>query len=90
MDSYLYTNITIQVIACIDTTGKITPLRFRFLDRNGELVTVRIDRILSSDQEPHNIGITFSCSASIFGRKKQFSLYYSHFSGKWIISRVGQ
>jgi hypothetical protein len=38
MESTLYVNIPVQMISCTDTDGKITPLRFRFRERDGELV----------------------------------------------------
>ena len=63
MESILCVNIPVQMISCTDTNGKITPIRFRFRDRNGELITVTIDKVLSEDQSRNQVGINFSCSA---------------------------
>lgn len=44
MESILCVDIPIQMISCTDTNGKITPIRFRFRDRNGELITINIEK----------------------------------------------
>ena len=90
MESYLWTNLPIQMISCTDTTGKITPIRFRFVDRDGERVTVNVERIIDSDQKPNGLGASFTCAATFFGSEKLFYLYYSGFSGKWSICKIGQ
>lgn len=90
MESYLITNIPIQMIAYTDIDGKITPIRFRFTDRDGERVTVNIEKIISTDQPTNKMGSTFECAATFFGTEKRFCLYYSLFSGKWCLSRIGQ
>lgn len=51
MESILCVDIPVQMISCTDTNGKITPMRFRFRDKTGELVTVTIDKILAQDQD---------------------------------------
>ena len=88
MNTYLCTNIPIQMISCTDTNGKITPLRFRFLDKDGSLVTINVDRVIQSNQEKSRVGASFECSATVFGSEKRFYLYYSAYSGTWIISKI--
>lgn len=88
MESILCVDIPIQMISCTDTNGKITPIRFRFRDNTGEIVTVTIDRILSSDQDKNRIGVNFSCSAQVHGSKKNFSLRYNYFAHEWRLSRL--
>lgn len=83
MESLLCVDIPIQMISCTDTNGTITPLRFRFQDRNGELVTVTIDRVTSTDQHVNKMGIHYSCEATIWGRKKSFQLRYSYYAHEW-------
>ena len=51
LESILCVNIPVQMISCTDTDGKITPMRFRFRDKTGELVTVTIEKVLSEDQD---------------------------------------
>lgn len=88
MESILCVNIPVQMISCTDTNGKITPMRFRFRDRNGELITVTIDEVLSEDQSRNQVGINFSCSAILYGRRKTFTLWYSYFAHEWHLSRL--
>lgn len=88
MESILCIDMPVQMISCTDTNGKITPMRFRFQDRTGELVTVTIDKVLSDDQNQNRTGINFSCAASICGIQKTFRLRYSYFAHDWRLSRL--
>lgn len=88
MESILCVNIPIQMISCTDTSGKITPMRFRFRDKNGEIITVTIDKILSEDQGGNRVGANFSCVAQIYGSQKTFRLWYGYFSHEWRLSRL--
>lgn len=88
MESILCVDIPVQMISCTDTNGKITPIRFRFRDRDGELITVTIDEVLSEDQGRNRIGANFSCSAVIHGGRKTFTLWYSYFAHEWHLSRL--
>ena len=49
LESILCVNIPVQMISCTDTDGKITPIRFRFRDKTGELVTVTVEKVLSEE-----------------------------------------
>ena len=89
MDSYLCVNIPIKMIAYTDLDGKITPMRFQFTDADGSLVTVKIDRILSSDQPKSKIGATFECASTMYGVERRFKLYYSSMSRRWCVERIG-
>ena len=88
MESMLHVNIPVQMIACTDTDGRITPIRFRFRDKTGELVTVTIDRVLTEDQKKSSMGVTFSCQAVVYGIRKTFTLWYSYFAHDWHLSRL--
>ncbi len=88
MESVLCVDIPVQMISCTDTDGKITPIRFRFRDKTGELVTVTVEKVLSEDQNTNRMGACFSCSARIYGRQKIFSLRYSYLSHEWRLSRL--
>lgn len=88
MESILCVDIPVQMIFCTDTNGKITPIRFRFRDKTGELVTVTIDKILSEDQERNRVGVNFSCAATIYGARKTFRLWYNYFAHEWRLSRL--
>lgn len=89
MEGILCVDIPVQMISYTDTNGKITPIRFRFRDREeGELITVTIAKILSEDQGRNRIGGNFSCSAVIHGGKKTFTLWYKYFAHEWRLSHL--
>lgn len=88
MESIVCVDIPVQMISCTDTDGKITPIRFRFHDKTGELITVTIDKVLSESQAVSHIGANFSCSAIIHGSRKTFSLWYNYSAHEWRLSRL--
>lgn len=88
MESMLCVDIPIQMISCTDTNGKITPMRFRFRDKTGVIITVTIDEIPSMEQEGNRIGAKFSCAANIYGTQKTFNLWYNYFAHEWRLSRL--
>lgn len=88
MESILCIDMPVQMISCTDTDGKITPLRFRFRDKNGEIITITIESVLSEDQERNRVGAHFSCSARIYGSRKTFQLRYNYFAHEWRLSRL--
>lgn len=89
MESILCVDIPVQMISCTDTNGKITPMRFRFRDRNGEIITITINKILSTDQERSSLGANFVCSALLYGTQKTFQLRYNYHAHEWRMSRIG-
>jgi hypothetical protein len=86
MESVLSIDIPVQMISCTDTDGRITPLRFRFRDRDGELITVRVDHVVSTER--NEVGVTCTCSATFYGEEKQFVLWYSFLARRWRLSRL--
>ncbi|MDE6166853.1 MAG: hypothetical protein K2G28_00140 [Acetatifactor sp.] len=88
MESILCVDIPVQMISCTDTNGRIIPLRFRFRDKTGEIVTIVIDKVLSEDQAQNRMGVNFFCSAQICGTQKTFRLWYSYFVHEWRLSRL--
>lgn len=88
MESILCVDIPVQMISCTDTNGKITPLRFRFKDKTGELITVTVNKILNEDQDKNRVGANYTCSATIYGTEKTFNLWYNYFAHEWHLSRL--
>ena len=88
MESILCVDIPVQMISCTDTNGKITPMRFRFRDRNSEIITINIDKILSTDQDHSSLGANFVCSALLYGTQKTFQLRYNYHAHEWRMSRI--
>ena len=70
MESILCVDIPVQMISCTDTNGKITPLRFRFKDNNGELVTVTVKDVISDEQAPSRVGQTLPAQPSLAGLRR--------------------
>lgn len=88
MESILQIDIPVQMISCTDTNGYITPIRFRFRDKDETIVTVAIDKILSSGQDISRIGAEYQCEASIHGMKRFFTLRYNYAAHEWRLSRI--
>ncbi len=88
LESILCVDMPVQMISCTDTNGKITPLRFRFRDRTGELITIIIDKVLSEDQDRNRVGIHFACAATLYGTQRTFRLWYNYFAHEWRLSRL--
>jgi hypothetical protein len=88
VESILCVHIPVQMISCTDTNGKITPIRFRFRDKSGELTTVTIEKVLSEDQDRNRVGVNFLCAAMVSGTRRTFTLWYSYFAHEWHLSRL--
>lgn len=89
METILCIDISVQMISCTDTDGKITPMRFRFRDRSGELVRIDIDRVLSTDQKRGSLGANFICTASLYGTQRTFRLRYNYYAHEWRMAGIG-
>ena len=87
LESILCVDIPVQMISCTDTDGKITPMRFRFRDKTGELITVTIDQVLSEDRDRNKLGFNISSDAMVYGERKTFTLWYNYFAHEWRLSR---
>lgn len=88
MESILCIDIPVQMISCTDTNGKITPIRFRFRDKTGEIITVKVEKVLSDDQDKNRVGANFTCVAPIHGTQKTFNLRYNYYAHEWHLSRL--
>lgn len=88
MESILCVDIPVQMISCTDTNGKITPMRFRFKDKDGELITVTVEKVLSEEQDKSRTGASFTCTAPVYGTQKTFNLRYSYYAHEWHLSRL--
>lgn len=86
MESILCVDIPVQMISCTDTNGKITPMRFRFRDRNDEIITIDIDKIISTDQQRSALAANFVCAASLYGSQRTFRLRYNYYAHEWRMS----
>lgn len=78
------------MISCTDTDGKITPMRFRFKDIDGSIVSVTIDKILKRENLTRLIGIKYQCTAIIYGMEKSFTLQYNYSMHEWKMIEISQ
>lgn len=89
VETILCIDTPVQMISCTDTDGKITPMRFRFRDRNGEIITINIEKIISTDQECSSLGANFICTAILYGIQKTFRLRYNYYAHEWRMAGIG-
>lgn len=78
------------MISCTDTDGKVTPMRFRFKDIDGSIVSVTIDKILKRENLTRLIGIKYQCTAIIYGMEKHFTLHYNYSMHEWKMTQISQ
>lgn len=80
-------NIPIQMICGIDTTGKITPIRFRFQTAEDMIETVTIEKVISRDEKNY-VGIRekqFICAVQMGDIQRIIEIRYNVESQKWKI-----
>ena len=79
----------VDVISVCSANGDIRPLRFRMEDEAHQLLTVDIDKVISS-RFVQFVGIEaqiFLCSATVRERKWLFELKYTIRSHSWCLNR---
>ncbi len=80
-------NIPIQMILVSDTTGIITPIRFRFQTEEDLIETIQIQKVVSRDEKNY-VGIReqqFICIAQISNVRRILELRLNLESQKWRI-----
>ena len=80
-------NIPIQMLSLGDTTGRITPIRFRFQTAEDTIETIEVQKVISRDEKNY-VGIRekqFICSAKISDRVRIMEIRYNVGSQKWTI-----
>ena len=80
-------NIPIQMYCAVDTTGRMSPIKFRVETSEHMICTIHIDQIISRDEKNY-VGIRekqFFCSAQIEGVQRLMEIRYSVDTQKWRI-----
>lgn len=80
-------NIPIQMIAATDTSGRMSPIRFRFEAEDHHIETVTIEKTVSRD-ESNYAGVRekrFICTAVVGEERRFMELRYHVGSQKWRI-----
>jgi hypothetical protein len=83
-------NVPIQLYCVISTMGDLTPILFKYEDTEHNIVSVKIDEIISH-KETKMAGIheiKYTCAASYEKEQKLFELKYSVLSHKWSIFQI--
>lgn len=80
-------NIPIQMIVAVDTTGNMTPMRFKFESDDHFIETANIEKIVSRD-ETNYVGIRekrFICVVIVDELQKVIEIRYNVGTQKWRI-----
>lgn len=78
-------NIPIQLVSACSTLGQITPLWFRYENEERQIVTVKIQQVVSSKEEKH-CGmdyISYVCWAQTEHQRRLIELRYRLSTHKW-------
>ena len=78
-------NIPIQLVSACSTLGQITPLWFRYEYEEHQIVTVKIQQVVSSKEEKH-CGmdyISYVCWAQTEQQRRLIELRYRLSTHKW-------
>lgn len=79
----------VDVISVCTADGEIRPLRVQLVDEERQLVRLRIDQIVSTEEIQH-VGAEakiFLCRATVWGRVWTFQLKYAIRTHSWFILR---
>ena len=89
MGDVLPVNIPIQILSVTDTTGRMSPVRFRFEAQDHALVTVQVENVVARDEKNY-VGIRekqFICTARVENCRRTMELRYNVESQQWRIFR---
>ena len=78
-------NIPIQLVSACSTLGQITPLWFRYENEEHQIVTVKIQQVVSSKEEKHcdMDYISYVCWAQTEQQRRLIELRYRLSTHKW-------
>ena len=85
-----YVNIPVQMFCAMDTTGRISPLRFRYETKEHAVETVQVERIIERGDR-NFVGLRekqYICAVRMFGRQRIVEFRYNMDSQKWRVSRI--
>lgn len=83
-------NIPIQMRSVTDTTGKITPIKFKFKTNENIIKEVNILNTVNY-KEINYAGIKailFTCKASLDNKENMFELKYMLLTHVWVLYRI--
>ncbi len=86
MEKDMYLNLPIQLFAAIDRDGKVTPIKFRYQDKSGEIFTIHVDEVIS--YKATSVGININAYCELDDRRRLFLLSYSYYDHCWKIGWI--
>ncbi|MDD3369262.1 MAG: hypothetical protein PHP50_10325 [Lachnospiraceae bacterium] len=81
-------NVPIQLISVTSTVGELTPVLFKLENEQHEIVTIRIDRIITCKERGYQSSkeLIFTCTAPLAdGAQHLFNLKYNVLLHKWTL-----
>ena len=80
----------IEVIAYFTEEGKITPLKFRIKNENGEYQTIKIEKVVDTKLERlcGNNAKVFTCQSNIDGIVKIYEIKFIIESSNFILFKI--
>lgn len=78
------------MLCIFDTTGILSPIRFRIQNEDGQKQVVRVEKIIKKDIEKlaGNKMIVYTCQSSINGESRLYTIKYEIDSCKWFIYKI--
>lgn len=76
----------VAVLSCTETDGKITPLLFKYEEKDQTRVTVKVESIRA--RKSVKGGLSFTCVASAYGRQQLFTLIFYTEELIWVMPRL--
>lgn len=80
----------IEAIVLFDLEGNPIPIKFRYLNDEKELVTVKVDKIIKKDLDRFagNRMIRFTCQSHIGNQLKPFEVRFEVDTSRWFIYKI--
>lgn len=81
---------SVDMICCTSKEGLITPIKFRIADKEKEYKIIRIDKILSRDEEKlaGNRMLVFKAQSIIDNCEWRFEMKYEFSTCKWFLYKI--
>lgn len=80
----------IEIIAWFTHDGKFQPLKFRMKDDGESYITVKIDRVICSEEEKlaGNRMMVFTCRSIIEGMERIYQIKYELGTCRWFLFKM--
>lgn len=76
----------VYMVSCTETDGKVTPIRFKYAEKDETRVTVNINEI--RNRKAVKGGLSFTCLVTAYGRQKLVTLIFYTEQHIWVMPRI--